>query len=76
MIVRGIALLFLLLVLPWSFAAQEQLSPYDQNIRSGPEVGEKIPPFRAIDQNGRWWGFDSLKGPHGLVLVFHRSADW
>ena len=45
-------------------------------IATGPAVGEKIPDFEAVDQNGKRQTFDSLKGPNGLLLMFHRSADW
>ena len=50
--------------------------PLDQNVKTGPAIGERIPPFRAIDQNGRWLDFDGIKGPKGAVLLFFRSADW
>lgn len=43
---------------------------------TGPEVGQKIPPFRGIDQNGRVQDFNSIKGPQGAVIMFNRSADW
>ena len=43
---------------------------------TGPAVGEKIPPFRAPDQNGRMQDFNSIKGPKGAALYFLRSADW
>lgn len=42
----------------------------------GPAVGEKVPPFEAVDQNGQRRDFASLRGPRGLVLLFFRSADW
>jgi hypothetical protein len=48
----------------------------DQNIKTGPAVGERIPPFEATDQEGRRQTFDTLRGPHGLALLFVRSADW
>ncbi len=50
--------------------------PLDDNFQTGPAVGGKIPPFRGIDQNGRAWDFDSIKGPQGALLLFYRSADW
>ena len=52
--------------------------PFDQNkdVRTGPEVGEKIPDFRVRDQHGKWIDFDTIKGPKGALIVFHRSADW
>ncbi len=42
----------------------------------GPAVGQPIPGFEAQDQDGRIRSIASLMGPNGLVLVFHRSADW
>src|SRR4051812_12064169 len=46
-----------------------------QNPKTGPAPGSPIPPFDAVDQNGRRQTFDSLRGPKGLVLQFDRSAD-
>ena len=43
---------------------------------TGPQVGERIPAFAVVDRLGRRQTFDSLKGPRGLLLLFHRSADW
>ena len=43
---------------------------------TGPEIGEKIPSFRALDQDGKEQTFESLRGPKGLLLLIHRSADW
>ena len=48
----------------------------DQNMKTGPEVGERIPDFQLPDQNGQMQTFESLKGPKGLVLLVVRSADW
>ena len=45
-------------------------------IRTGPEIGARIPGFAASDQSGRQQTFASLRGPKGLVLMFIRSADW
>jgi peroxiredoxin len=42
----------------------------------GPAVGQPIPAFELVDQEGRRQTFESLRGPKGLVLVFFRSADW
>jgi len=42
----------------------------------GPAVGEPIPRFEVLDQEGRQRDFASVTGPKGLVLVFFRSADW
>jgi hypothetical protein len=45
-------------------------------IKTGPAIGARIPDFSAADQDGRTETFASLRGPHGLLLVFIRSADW
>jgi peroxiredoxin len=45
-------------------------------IAAGPEVGESVPAFEAIDQSGNARDFASLTGERGLLLLFYRSADW
>ena len=45
-------------------------------IATGPEVGEKIPHFQTRDQSGRMRRFEDLRGSEGLLLLFHRTADW
>ncbi len=47
-----------------------------QNIKTGPEVGQPVPAFSAMDQNGQTQTLDSVMGPKGAMLVFFRSADW
>lgn len=47
-----------------------------QAITTGPEVGAFIPEFEIRDQNGQMRSFEDLRGPKGLLLLFHRSADW
>ena len=42
----------------------------------GPQVGERVPAFSLPDQNGRVRTLDSILGPKGAILPFHRSADW
>jgi hypothetical protein len=42
----------------------------------GSNVGQKMPPFTALDQFGHEVSSDTLKGPNGTVLLFFRSADW
>ena len=42
----------------------------------GPQVGEPVPDFGLPDQNGRVRTRDSILGPNGAILLFHRSADW
>ena len=45
-------------------------------IRTGPKVGQPVPDFALPDQNGRSRSLRSLMGKKGVVIVFHRSADW
>jgi hypothetical protein len=42
----------------------------------GLAIGQKAPAFSLHDQFGRTQTLDTLKGPHGTVLLFFRSADW
>ena len=42
----------------------------------GLTVGRKAPPVTARDQFGHEQSLDTLKGAHGTVLLFVRSADW
>ena len=42
----------------------------------GLPAGQKAPAFSARDQFGRDQTLESLKGQHGTVLLFFRSADW
>jgi len=43
---------------------------------TGPEPGQRIPDFALSDQHGVTRSLPNLSGPHGLLLVFYRSADW
>ncbi len=42
----------------------------------GPQVGERVPDFSLPDQNGQLQNLNSIIGPNGALLLFHRSADW
>ena len=42
----------------------------------GPQVGERVPDFELKDQFGKTHTLDSIMGPNGAMLLFHRSADW
>lgn len=65
----------LLLALPLS-AAPVDAAAAPLSVTSSPEIGQTLPPFELPDQDGRLRDFASLTGPEGLLLVFHRSADW
>ena len=43
---------------------------------TGPNIGQKMPPFVAHDQFGHEVSSETLKGSSGTVLLFFRSADW
>ncbi len=74
---RSIRLWVLCLFLTALFAAWGQENPTSAlPFPTGPDVDERIPAFAAVDHLGRRQTFDSLKGPRGLLLLFHRSADW
>ncbi len=42
----------------------------------GPQIGDRVPDFSLPDQNGRVHTLESIVGPNGAMLLFHRSADW
>jgi len=43
---------------------------------TGPEPGDAIPAFALPDQAGVSRSLANLTGLNGLLLVFHRSAEW
>jgi hypothetical protein len=55
---------------------QEFVQAQNDDYRTGPAIGEKVPQFELRDQYGKNRRLDDLTGPHGLLLVFSRSADW
>ena len=55
---------------------QEFVKAQNDGATTGLKVGEKIPDFALVDQNGNERKFRDLTGPAGLLLVFSRSADW
>tara|TARA_Y100001936_G_scaffold4483_1_gene4052 strand:- start:668 stop:907 length:240 start_codon:yes stop_codon:yes gene_type:complete len=42
----------------------------------GPQVGEQVPDFQLSDQFGELQNLESIMGPNGAMILFHRSADW
>ena len=42
----------------------------------GPQVGEPVPDFDLPDQNGIRHTIETVRGPNGSLILFHRSADW
>ena len=75
-------LLALVLTMSWAdnlAAGGQGAQPARQTIdvsRLGPQVGEQVPDFDLADQTGRTRNLQSIMGPRGAMVVFHRSADW
>jgi len=55
---------------------QDFVKAQNDGATTGLKVGDKIPDFALVDQNGNERKFHDLTGPAGLLLVFSRSADW
>lgn len=73
----GIIIVGLLATSMWSPAtAVAESAEANPKIHAGINAGEKIPAFKATDQNGREQTWQTLAGRNGLVLLFYRSADW
>ena len=79
----GIILAIMALGVGWG--AIQSRSPIDDATQSrtpidvaslGPQVGERVPAFSLPDQNGQIQTRESILGPNGAILLFHRSADW
>jgi hypothetical protein len=81
--VLGIILAVMVLGVGWG--AMQSRSPIDDatQVRTpidvaslGPQVGERVPAFSLPDQDGRVRTLESILGPNGALLLFHRSANW
>jgi hypothetical protein len=68
--------LLAILLLGFSTLAAAQTREKIEVASLGPQVGERVPDFSLPDQNGRMHTLDSIMGPNGAMLLFHRSADW
>lgn len=62
--------------LTWLLGTGQLAALHAQSIKTGPQVGERIPAFTAEDQDGHTTTLQSIMGPKGAMLVFFRSADW
>jgi len=74
-----------LIEVPKAFGTGQKIDPADwkdfvraqnEDVKTGPAIGERVPDFELPDQNGRQWALKQLMGTNGLLLVFTRSADW
>jgi hypothetical protein len=54
----------------------EFVEAQNDGLRTGPEIGSKVPDFSLPDQSGHSRSLHDLMGPSGLLLVFSRSAAW
>jgi hypothetical protein len=52
------------------------VSATNDHYATGPDPGHRIPGFTLPDQRGAVRSPSDLSGPNGLLLVFHRSAEW
>jgi hypothetical protein len=68
-----LSMLAVLVALP--LYAQGPRTPIDVSAL-GPQVGERVPDFKLVDQTGTVQTLQSIMGRRGAMLVFVRSADW
>lgn len=66
---------FLISVGTSSMAASQSLTGVDIDTL-GPKFGENVPEFTLPDQQGIQQTLESIMGPNGAMLLFHRSASW
>jgi hypothetical protein len=69
-------LMFSLCLIALGCGSETSSSPHVASSSTGPNVGQKMPPFTALDQFGQTISSETLKGTNGTVLLFFRSADW
>ena len=69
-----ISVLAFLIILSMPTYAQDS-EPIDIDAL-GPQVGERVPDFELRDQHGQLQTLESVRGPNGSLILFHRSADW
>jgi len=58
-----------------TMATAQSRAPIDVSAL-GPQVGERVPDFSLPDQHGKLQSLESVRGPNGSLILFHRSADW
>ncbi len=67
---------FVMVALVLAATAAQAPPPQVDLERLGPQVGEVVPDFSAVDQFGRVQTLKSILGRDGAMFVFNRSADW
>ncbi|MGH7779872.1 MAG: hypothetical protein ACREQR_08595 [Candidatus Binataceae bacterium] len=55
---------------------QKFVAVQNNDPKTGPAIGTRVPDFSLSDQNGKNWTLHDLMGKAGMLLVFTRSADW
>ena len=50
--------------------------PASEEIPTGPEVGERLPEFSLLNQEGRLVDYHADRGDSKSIVVFYRSAVW
>ena len=58
-----------------TLATAQSRTPIDVSAL-GPQIGDRVPDFSLPDQTGQLQTLDSVRGPNGSLILFHRSADW
>ena len=61
---------------PLSAQEFDRPSETDERMATGPAVGERVPDFTGVDQDGEPVAWSDIKGPSGALILFYRSADW
>ena len=69
------AVVFLISAGTSSMAATQSLTGVDIDTL-GPKIGENVPEFILPNQQGIQQTLESIIGPNGAMLLFHRSASW
>jgi cytochrome oxidase Cu insertion factor (SCO1/SenC/PrrC family) len=69
-------LMFSVSLLAFGCGSEKPSSEHVVSSSTGPNVGQKMPPFTGLDQFGQTISSETLKGTNGTVLLFFRSADW
>jgi len=73
--IHSTTLVGILLITTSTFASAQTRTPIDVSAL-GPQVGDRAPGFSLPDQNGQLQTLESVRGPNGSLILFHRSADW
>ena len=50
--------------------------PASEEFPTGPEVGERLPEFSLLNQEGRFVDYHADRGDSKSIVVFYRSAVW